>query len=120
MKPNHILVLLLLYIASLSGMVSYLDARRIAEPQWSVIVTSVTGSLLVFWWYWADSTSRSYHRSPLLNVAIVAAGFLAVPYYLLRSRERGRRLPAFARMFGFVLLMVIAMVVGALPVALAR
>jgi hypothetical protein len=118
MKPNHILVLLLLYIAALSGMASYLDARRIAEPQWSVVVTSIMGSLLVFWWYWADSTSRSYRRSPLLNVAIVAVGFLAVPYYLLRSRERGRRLLAFAGMFGFVLLMVVAMVVGALPVAL--
>ena len=118
MKPNHILVLLLLYIAALSGMASYLDPRRIAEPQWSVVVTSIMGPLLVFWWYWADSTSRSYRRSPLLNVSIVAVGFLAVPYYLPRSRERGRRLLAFAGMFGFVLLMVVAMVVGALPGAL--
>lgn len=119
MKPKHILVLLLLYIAALSGMTSYLDSRGIAEPQWSVVVTSIMASLLVFWWYWADSTSKSYRRSPLLNVAIVAVGFLAVPYYLLRSREEGRRLRAFARMLGFVLLMVVAMVVGALPVALA-
>ena len=117
MKPNQILVLLLLYIAALSGMASYLDMRRTAEPQWSVMVTSISGSLLVFWWYWADSTSRSYRRSLLLNVAMVAVGFLAVPYYLLRSRERGQRLLAVAKLFGFVLLMVVAMVIGALPVA---
>ena len=118
MKPNQILILLLLYIAALAGMASFLDARRIAEPQWSVMVTSIAGSLLVFWWYWADSTSRSYRRSPLLNVAIIAVGFLAVPYYLLRSREKGRRLVAFAKLVGFVLLMAVAMMIGALPLAM--
>lgn len=56
-NPNHILVLLLLYIAALSGMASYLDERRIAGPQWSVVVTSIMGSLLVFWWYWAEATT---------------------------------------------------------------
>jgi hypothetical protein len=117
MKPNQILVLLLLYIAALSGMTSYLDTRRIAEPQWSMMVTSLAGSLLVFWWYWTDSTSRSYRRSPLLNVAMVAVGFLAVPYYLLRSREKGQRLLAVAKLLGFVVLMVIAMAIGGLPVA---
>ena len=118
MKPNEILVLLLLYFAALSGMASYFDTRGIAEPQWSVMVTSMAGSLLVFWWYWADSTSRSYRRSPLLNIAIVALGFLAVPYYLLRSRQKGRRLLAFAKLLGFIFLMVVAMVIGALPVAM--
>lgn len=118
MKPNQILILLLLYIAVLSGMASFLDARRIAEPQWSVMVTSMAGSLLVFWWYWADSVSRSYRRSPLLNVAIIAVGFLAVPYYLLRSREKGQRLVAVAKLLGFAVLMVAAMMIGALPVAM--
>jgi hypothetical protein len=117
MKPKQILVLVLLYIAALSGMASYLDTRRISEPQWSVMVTSIAGSLLVFWWYWADSTFRSYRRSPLLNVAIVAVGFLAVPYYLLRSREKGQRLLAVAKLLGFVVLMVVAMAIGGLPVA---
>lgn len=119
MKPNHILVLLLLYLAAFSGVSSYLDTRRIAEPQWFVMATSIMGSLLIFAWYWADSTSRSYRRSPLLNVAMVAIGFLAVPYYLLRSRERGRRLAAFAKMFGFVLLIVLATLIGSLPVTVA-
>jgi hypothetical protein len=117
MKPKQILVLLLLYTAALSVMVSYLDMRHIAEPQWSVVVTTIAGSLLVYWWYWADSTSRSYRRSQALNVAIIAVGILAVPYYLLRSREKGQRLVAVARLFGFVVLMAVAMIVGALPVA---
>ena len=116
-KPNHILILLLIYIAALSGMISYLDTRGITEPQWSVVATTLLFSLLIFWWYWADSTSRSYRRSPLLNVAVIAVGFLAVPYYLLRSREKGQRLNAFARMLGFVVLILVAFVVGGLPFA---
>jgi hypothetical protein len=118
MSSKKILALLLLYIAALSGMAEYLDARRIAEPQWSVMVTTMAGSLLVFWWYWTDSSSRSYSRSPLLNVAIIAVGILAVPYYLLRSREKGQRLVAFAKLFGFALLMVAASIIGAWPVAM--
>lgn len=118
MKTNQILAVFLLYLAALSGMASYLDARGIAEPQWSVVLTSLAGSLLIFWWYRTDSTLRSYRRSPLLNVAVVAVGFLAVPYYLLRSRERGQRLRSFMKMLGFIVLMIGAMLVGALPVVL--
>ena len=82
-----------------------------------MVATTLLFSLLIFWWYWADSTSRSYRRSPLLNVAVIAVGFLAVPYYLLRSREKGQRLNAFARMLGFVVLILVAFVVGGLPFA---
>lgn len=117
MKPNRILILLLVYMAVLSGMSSYFDARRIAEPAWSVMATSIAGSLLIFWWYWADSTAIAYRRSPLLNVSMVAVGFLAAPYYLLRSRQRGQRLLAFAKLLGFVLLMIAATMVGAWAIA---
>jgi hypothetical protein len=96
-------------------MEAYLDARRLREPQWLVMVTSIASSLLIFWWYWADSNLRSYRRSPGLNIAVVAVGFLAVPYYLLRSRGKGERLAAFARLLGFVVLMVGAVLLGSLP-----
>ena len=107
-----ILVPLLAYFAVLGGLMSYMDARQINEPQWLVMVTSIVGSLLVFWWYSTDSTSRSYRRSPLLNVAIIAIGIVAVPYYVLRSRERGKRLVAFAKLIGFALLAIVAMAIG--------
>lgn len=118
MKTNQILAVVLLYFAVLGGITAYLEVQRIVEPPWSVMLTTLAGSLLVFWWYRTDSTLRSYRRSPLLNVAVVAIGILAVPYYLLRSREKGQRLLAFAKMVGFMVLMVGALLVGALPVAL--
>ena len=118
MKPIHILGVILLWMAILGGMSAYFDAHGIREPNWSVVSTSIAFSLLVFWWYWADSTSRSYRRSPLLNVVVVALGFVAIPYYLLRSRPSGQRLKAIASMLGFLVLVVVAVFIGALPVAL--
>ncbi len=118
MKPTHILGLILLGMATLSGVSTYLEAHGIREPNWSVVSTSIAFSLLIFWWYWADSTLRSYRRSPLLNVAVIAVAFVAVPYYLLRSRPRGQRLWAVAGMLGFIGLLIVALFIGALPVAL--
>jgi hypothetical protein len=118
MKPKQILGLILLSTALLGGMSAYLEAHGIREPPWSVLSTSMGFSLLVFWWYWADSTSRSYRRSPLLSVAVVAVAFVAVPYYLFRSRQKGQRLRAVASMLGFVALLVVALFAGAVPIAL--
>jgi hypothetical protein len=118
MKPKHILGLIILGAAMLGGMSAYLEAHRIHEPPWSVAGTSIGFSLLIFWWYWADSTLRSYRRSPLLNVAVVALAFLAIPYYLLRSRQQGQRVVAVVKMLGFVVLIVVAESIGALPVVL--
>jgi hypothetical protein len=105
-------------MAILGGTSAYLEAHGIREPQWSVIGTSIAFSMLVFWWYWSDSESRSFRRSPLLNVAVVAVGFVAIPYYLLRSRAKGQRVRAIVSMLGFFVLLVVALFVGALPVAL--
>ena len=102
----------------LGGMSAYLEAHGMREPNWSVVGASVGFSVLIFWWYWVDSTLRSYRRSPLLNVAIVAAAFVAIPYYLLRSRQKGQRVVAVVRMLGFVALLVVALFIGALPVGL--
>jgi hypothetical protein len=118
MKPNHILILLLLYVAALSGVTAYLEAHRLHEPQWFVVTTTLIGSLLVFWWYLTDGTARSYRRSPLLNVAVIAVAVIAVPYYLVRSREKGQRLKALAKFCGFALLLLVSAMVGSLPAAL--
>ena len=119
MKPKQILALLLLYMAVLSGMASHLEIQKITESQWSRIVTTLAGSALIFWWYWADSTSRSYRRSPGLNIAIIGIAFLAVPYYLVRSREPGQRVVAITRLCGFILLMLVTTAIGgAVPAAM--
>ena len=119
MKPNYILGLILIAAALLGFMTAYLEANGIREPQWSVVSTSIGFSLLTFWWYWVDSDLRSYRRSPLLNVAVVALGMCAIPYYLIRSREKGKRIVALLAMLGFLVLVVVALLVGSLPIVFA-
>jgi hypothetical protein len=44
------------------------------------------GFALVFLWYRRDAFARGFRRSALLNIMVVAATILAVPYYLFRTR----------------------------------
>lgn len=115
MTPRRVLTLLLGYAAALSAALTYLEVREIAEPYWVTVGTAIIYSLLIFWWYWLDSQRRSYRRSPLLSIAIVAVSFVAVPYYLVRSRAKGERLKAIGRLFGFVALLIVAMLAGGMP-----
>jgi len=43
-------------------------------------------AFLIFAWYRLDTEERGYHRSPLLNVAVIALAILALPYYFFSSR----------------------------------
>lgn len=69
-------------------------------------------SFLVFAWYRHDSDEQGYRRTIWLNMGVLVASPLAVPYYLLRSRPAGRRLRAILRLAGFALLMVLATAAG--------
>lgn len=69
-------------------------------------------SFLVFAWYRHDSDEQGYRRSIWLNMGVLVASPLAVPYYLLRSRPAGRRLRAILRLAGFAVLMVLATAAG--------
>jgi TonB family protein len=62
-----------------------------------VQVKSVLGCLLlasyaliqpfqIFLWYRIDARRRDFHRGRLLNIGIVTISYLAIPYYLFRSR----------------------------------
>ena len=118
MKPNHVLIALLVFGAVLSGYLAFLDMRGIPEPEIVQIGSMIGFSVLIFAWYKFDSDIRGYKRSPLLNVSVVAVGMLAVPYYLIRSRERGQRLKAVVYYIGYVVALLVTFGLGALPVAL--
>jgi hypothetical protein len=94
MKSKHALIALLSVLAALSGVLSFLDAQGVAEPKSLQLGSTFVFSALTFAWFWLDSESRSYRRSPFLNIAVVALGLIAVPYYLIRSRPKGERLKA--------------------------
>jgi hypothetical protein len=112
MKPEHALVALIGYLAALGVVLSFLDARGIAEPPSLQIGSTLGLAALTFAWYWSDSEARRYKRSPFLSIAVAALGFIAVPYYLFRSRHKGERLMAIGRFLGFGLLLMAVIIAG--------
>jgi hypothetical protein len=50
------------------------------------IVFVVANAFLAFLWFRLDSDQRSYRRTPFLTTAVVGISFLAIPYYLFRTR----------------------------------
>jgi Co/Zn/Cd efflux system component len=67
-----------------------------------------------FVWYCRDSDAAAYRRTLGLNIAVILLGPFAIAYYLLRSRPKGFRLRAMLRLLGFIVLVVLASVVGTL------
>lgn len=118
MNPNRILIALLAFGAVLSGYLEFLDMKGIPEPEIVQVGSMIAFSVLIFAWYRFDSDIRGYKRSPLLNVSVVAIGILAVPYYLVRSRERGERLKAVIYFIGYIAAFLVTLSLGALPVTL--
>jgi hypothetical protein len=52
----------------------------------SSLVISIVALFFTFAWYRRDSDSREFKRTPLLSVAVVGVGIVALPYYLFRTR----------------------------------
>ena len=52
----------------------------------STIILMLFALGVIFWWYVQDSNKYQYRRSPLLNIGILAIGFIALPYYFFRTR----------------------------------
>jgi len=76
MKPKHALVALVGVLTVLNFILSFLDARGIAELKSLQIGSTLAFSALTFAWFWLDSEARRYRRSPFLSIAIVALGFI--------------------------------------------
>jgi hypothetical protein len=84
----------------------------------ATVASTILFSILIFAWYWVDSRSRSFYRSSFLNVGVIAIAIVAVPYYLARNRTRGERLKAFANLGCFLVLLVLALMVGSIAGAI--
>jgi hypothetical protein len=83
----------LMLSALISGVV-----RQIVAPYEAVapidIPFMLLGVFLLFFWFRLDSEERSYKRSPLLNVGVIALAVVVLPYYFFRTRGFARGLAA--------------------------
>jgi hypothetical protein len=77
---------------------------------------ALLGSLAIlfigFRWLQLDSAELDIRRPLWLNVGIVMAAAIFVPYYLYKTRPSGRRGPAIVLFFGLVLACAFASEIG--------
>jgi hypothetical protein len=115
--PTRSILAVILAFAVIGFVDEYFYLFRQTLPGAWVGVSTVTVSVLIFAWYYFDARARSYRRSPALNVLVVAFAIVAVPYYLVRSREKGQRAGA---LFGLLGVLVLAFASYALGSACAH
>jgi hypothetical protein len=85
MSSNTALLLALVVVSLADGAVAqyfYPRAERAPTELWFLLGYTT----VLFAWYAIDSDHRGYKRSRSLNLAFVALGILALPYYLFRTR----------------------------------
>lgn len=114
MTPRGVLnaLLVVMFVTTLVDMGAGLSAR--GEPVLWSLLTGLLSNFLTFYWFRVDRELRAWPRSRWLSTAMVTITPLAVPYYLARSRPRGKKLRGVAWGFGYLLLMLLASLAGAI------
>jgi hypothetical protein len=88
------------------------DERHLPEPAGWTMLSGILTSFLTFCWFRLDRDARMIRRSVWVNIAILLLAPVALPVYLLASRPPGQKLRALGRLIGFVLLIMLASILG--------
>jgi len=104
MKGKTIVLVMIALSALLAGLLDPVLAAAGGGRAWCDMALSLLCAILVFTWYYLDTDELAYRRTPLLNMMVVAAGIVAIPYYLFSSRGGSQGL----RAFGLFLLMLLS------------
>jgi hypothetical protein len=87
-------------------------ALRLEPYNGYALLGSLAMLFIGFRWLHLDSAELDIKRPLWLNVGIVMAAAIFVPYYLYKTRPRGRRGPAIVFFFGLVLACAFASEIG--------
>lgn len=112
MRARHVLYALLA-VMLVSGVIEPVESSAPQSPVWWTVLSAFLMSFLPYYWYRLDSEERRFHRSRWMSTGVVAMNFIGMPVYLVRSRPRGQRARAVLRCLGFMVLMGLAMALGA-------
>jgi hypothetical protein len=100
------------------AMVTYFASHRLREPEPLTALSILMPMALTYVWYYYDSIEYAYIRSRTLNLGIIFLTFAVVPYYLARSRPKGRRWKAIWWMIGIAFCYILMEILGAILVRL--
>ena len=87
-------------------------------PDAGLLALNTLSSFSIFLWYCRDRDATGRGRSLLRNLGVIMLPFIAVPVYLMRHRPWRQKVRAFVRFLGFLGLILLAGLAGALMTAL--
>jgi len=88
-------------------------ALQLQSSSGLTFVGSLAMLIIGFRWLTLDAAELDIRRPMWLNIGIVMAAIIFVPYYLYKTRPAGRRLPAIASFFAIVLACAMTSAIGA-------
>ena len=109
-KRKHVALSTLIGASLVFGIV--MAALHVERPNGFTMLGSLAILLIGFRWLQLDAAELDIRRPMWLNVGIVMAAVIFVPYYLYKTRPAGRRGPAIAFFFGVVLACAFASAIG--------
>jgi hypothetical protein len=110
-KQKQIALLTLIGASLALGVVD--AAVHLQSASGLTLLGSIAMLVIGFRWLSLDSAELDIRRPMWLNVAIVMAAAIFVPYYLYKTRPAGKRLPAIAGFFALVLACAFVSAIGA-------
>lgn len=88
-------------------------ALRLHSSSALTLIGSLAMIIIGFRWLQLDAAQLDIRRPVWLNVGIVLAAAIFVPYYLYKTRPAGKRLPAIAGFFAIVFGCAVVSALGA-------
>jgi hypothetical protein len=114
MNERRVLVLILIFAALVGAVNNYLYIRAYVVPVWWQASSIVLFVLFMLTWYHYDSVSNGYKRTKWMNAGVLFMAVVAIPFYLVRSRAKGKKIKALLALSGFVALLLLSTIVGGL------
>lgn len=104
----------MLMVALLYGLADAAIASRLSPSGQFGLMLAANISLIVlgFRWLHLDALEMDIRRPPWLNVGIILAAAIFVPYYMYKTRRAGMRLTAIGGFFGLVFGCALAQIIG--------
>jgi hypothetical protein len=91
---------------------------ELVSPRGGLLALNILFSFLTFLWYCRDRDAHGRRRSLGRNIGVILLPFITIPWYAMRHQPLRGKLRALLRFLGFVGLMLVAVVAGALMTAL--